>query len=202
MDQEEIKILAAFKNKNAKAFAHIFLLHRKPLVYFADKILGLREEAEDIVSDSLMKLWARHTDFNSFAEIKSWLYITTRNACLDFLKYSKRVSASQNEFSYWAGAHKEEEILHIMYKAELLEELNREIELLPKQCRNIFRLAFFEGLKTNEIAARLGLNDQTVRNQKAKALHVVKTAYFKKNLAVVFVFCFSLNSHLFPALMY
>ena len=123
MDHEELKILTAFKNRDAKAFAYIFRLHRKALVYFAEKLLGIREEAEDIVADSFMKLWAKHGDFDSFPAIKSFLYVTTRNACFDFLKYSKRVSASQKEFSYWAD-NKEEEILHIMFKAELLAELD------------------------------------------------------------------------------
>jgi len=184
MDQEEQKILEAFKQRDAKAFAYIFKLHRKPLVYFAEKLLGIREEAEDIVAGSFMKLWARHSDFDSFPAIKSFLYITTRNACFNFLKYSKRVSASQKEFSYWADK-KEEEILHIMYRAELLAELDKEIELLPPKCRNIFQLAFYEGLSTTEIAAKLGLSNQTVRNQKSKALQVIKTACFKRNLTVV-----------------
>src|SRR5258708_2048152 len=99
MDQEELEILAAFTNRNAKAFAYIFKLHRKALVYFAEKILGVREEAEDIVADSFMKLWAKHADFDSFPAIKSFLYIVARNACFDFLKFSKRVSASQKEYS-------------------------------------------------------------------------------------------------------
>ena len=132
MDQGELNIIAAFKEKDAKAFAYIFKLHRKALVYFAEKILGIREEAEDIVADSFMKLWEKHADFETLAQIKSFLYVVTRNSCLNFLKYSKRVSASQKEFSYWAD-NKEEEILHIMYQAELLREINCEIEILPEK---------------------------------------------------------------------
>ena len=130
-----------------------------------------------------MKLWAKHSDFESLAEIKSFLYVVTRNSCLNFLKYSKRVSASQKEFSYWAEK-KEEEILQIKYRAEVLAELNEEIEMVPQKCRNIFQLAFFEGLNTNEIAGRLGLSDQTVRNQKSKALQIIRTAFFKRNMSI------------------
>ena len=186
MEQGELKIIAAFKQKDAKAFAYIFKLHRKALVYFAEKILGIREEAEDIVADSFIKLWDRHADFGSLPEIKSFLYVVTRNSCFNFLKYSKRVSASQKEYSYWAD-NKEEEILHIMFMAELLAELSREIELLPPKCRYIFQLAFYEGLNTNEIADKLSLSDQTVRNQKSKALHVIRTAFFKRNLVICFL---------------
>jgi len=183
MEQEELKILEAFKERDAKAFEHIFELHRKALVYFAEKILGIREEAEDIAAETFMKLWARHTDFDSFPAIKSFLYVTVRNASLNFLRYSKKVSSSQKEYSYWAD-NKEEEILRIMYKAELLAELDREIELLPGKCQDVFRLSFYEGLGTTEIADKLGLTDQNVRNHKARALQLIRTAFLKRNLTV------------------
>jgi RNA polymerase sigma-70 factor (ECF subfamily) len=173
-------VIRAFTKRDAKAFAFIFRLHRKPLVYFAEKILGIREEAEDIVADSFMKLWAKHADFDSLPEIKSFLYITTRNACLNFLKYSKRVSSLQKEYSYWVD--KEIEILHLMHMAEMLAELKKEVDLLPRKCMNIFRLAFYEGLDTNAIARKLGLSVKTVRNQKAKAVQLIRVSALKKNL--------------------
>jgi len=188
MDHEEIKILEAFKNKDAKAFAYIFRLHRKALVYFAEQILGIREEAEDIVAITFIKLWEKHGDFDSFQALKSFLYVTTRNACIDFLRHSKRAFAAKKDYSYWAE-NKEEEILHIMYDAELLAELDREIELLPKKCREIFKLSFFQGLRTSEIADKLGLSVKTVRNQRAKAVHIIRTAFLKKNLAVGLLIC-------------
>ena len=181
MEQGELKIIAAFKERDAKAFAYIFKLHRKALVYFAEKILGIREEAEDIVADSYMKLWAKHGDFNSLPEIKSFLYVVTRNSCLNFLKYSKRVSALQKEFSYWADK-KEDEILHIMYRAELLHELNSEIEILPPKMREVFELSFFHELPSGDIADRLGLSVKTVRNQKAKAVRLIRTSFLKRKL--------------------
>ncbi|HMK25589.1 MAG TPA: RNA polymerase sigma-70 factor [Chitinophagaceae bacterium] len=199
MVQEEIKIITRFKQRDAKAFAYIFKLHRKALVYFAEKIVGIREEAEDIVADSFMKLWAKHNDFDHLSQIKSFLYVVTRNSCLNFLKYSKRVSASQKEFSYWAN-DKEEEILHIMYRAELLTELNSEIEILPQKMREVFELSFFQELPSGEIANKLGLSVKTVRNQRAKAVHLIKAAFLKRNLAIAFlIFLMYCRSSFIPA---
>jgi RNA polymerase sigma-70 factor (ECF subfamily) len=186
-------LVTAFKRKDPKAFRYIVTLHRKPLVYFAEKIIGIREEAEEIVADSFLKLWYKHADFDSFPAIKNFLYGVTRNACFNFLKRSKRLSASQKEFSYWSD-DKEVEILHIMYDAELLAELDREIQLLPPKCRNIFQLAFYEGLNTNQIAAKLGLTDQNVRNHKARAVEIIKTGLLKRNLALALLFSLMLHS--------
>ena len=191
MDQEEREIVDAFKNRDAKAFAHIFRMNRKPLVYFAEKILGIREEAEDIVADSFMKLWNRHADFENLRAIKSFLYIITRNACLNFLKYSKRISANQKEYSYWAD-NNEAEIVDILFTAELLGDLDKEIEALSPGCRKVFRLSFCDGFNTNEIAAKLGISPQTVRNQKTKAIQFIRTEFFKRHLLDILLVYLSL----------
>jgi len=67
-------------------------------------------------------------------------------------------------------------------EAEMLAELKKEVDLLPRKCMNIFRLAFYEGLDTNAIARKLGLSVKTVRNQKAKAVQLIRVSALKKNL--------------------
>ncbi len=129
-------VIAAFKQKDPKAFAYIIALQRKPLVYFAEKLLGIREEAEEIAAVSFEKLWANHADFDSFRAIISFLYSTTRDSCLDFLKYSEKVSDSQKDFDFWVG--KEQEIIFIMYEAEQLSELCRDKKILPKNSFTLY----------------------------------------------------------------
>jgi len=185
MDQQELKIVAAFKQRDAKAFAYLFKLYYRPLCYFAERLVGSRQEAEDIVADKFMKLWWKHADFDSFASIKAFLYISTRNGCLDFLKHARRQSASQRDYYSWLDS-KEEEILNLMYEAELLQDLVKEIEALPKSSRRIFELSFFDGLDTSEVSKKLGLSVKTVRNEKAKAVHLIKAAFLKKKLLFFF----------------
>lgn len=179
--ENEIDIIAAFKQGDVKALTFFFKLHFRPLVFFAESLLRDKQEAEDIVSEKFMRLWDKHAGFDSFYSIKAFLYISTRNACLDHLKYSQRRSAFKKDYSYWSD-NKEEEILHFMYEAELIEELAKEIEVLPKNCRRIFELSFFDNLNPYEVALRLGLSVKTVRNQKAMAVQLLKTRFLKRNL--------------------
>ena len=121
--------LEAFKKRDAKTLADIFRSQRKALIYFAEKLLGIKEEAENMVEITFMKLWQKHADFDSFPAIKLFLYTTTRNSCLDFLKYSRKTSDLQKDFLYWSG--KEQVILQIVYEAELQSELYGDIKILP-----------------------------------------------------------------------
>lgn len=185
MNQGEQQIIAAFKQRDASAFAYLFKQYYHALCAFADKLVNDRQEAEDIVQDQLMKLWRKHADFDSLASIKSFLYISTRNACFNFLKHSKHVSAAQKELLYLTDS-KELEVVHMMIHSEMLREVVKEIDVLPKAARRVFELSFFNGLDSKEIARELGLSIQTVYNEKARALQFIRTALLKKKLLFAF----------------
>jgi len=176
---------ASFREGNEEALAHFFKLHNKSLCFFANRLVQDAVEAEDIVSDCFLKLWKRHKDFETSSNIKSFLYVSCRNACLDYLKHLKvKSAAQQNYFSQLTQS--EETILYTIMEAEFLEILSQEIELLPEKCREIFKLIYFEGKKTDQIALDLELSVQTVRNQKTRAVELLKTAFFKKGMSTAF----------------
>ncbi|WP_315815641.1 RNA polymerase sigma factor [Paraflavitalea speifideaquila] len=49
----------------------------------------------------------------------------------------------------------------------------------------VFKLYFFDRLTTQEIAAALNISEQTVRNQKTKAVAILKAALLKKDILPV-----------------
>jgi RNA polymerase sigma-70 factor (ECF subfamily) len=53
---------------------------------------------------------------------------------------------------------------------ELEEKLRDAMNALPQQCRTIFQMSRFDGLKYQEIAHQLGISVKTVENQMGKAL--------------------------------
>ena len=180
--QDEQVWAESFRNGEDQALSHFFKLHNKSLCYFANRLVQDVAEAEDIASDCFLKLWKRRRDFETASNIKSFLYISCRNACLDHLKHLKvKSAAQQNYFSQLTQS--EETILYTIMEAEFLEILSGEIELLPEKCREIFKLIYFQGKKTDEIATELDLSVQTVRNQKTRAIELLKTAFLKKGMS-------------------
>ncbi|MCY1383984.1 hypothetical protein D9M69_721730 [compost metagenome] len=69
--------------------------------------------------------------------------------------------------------------------AEYIQQLYVQVQHLPERCREIFNLYFFERQTTKEIAALLNISEQTVRNQKTKAVAILKSALLKKNILPV-----------------
>src|SRR5258708_13374347 len=93
-------LLMEFQKGNDRAFRQVFERYNKQLGYFAEKRIQDREEAEDIVAQTFSILWQKREDFETEEKIRSFLYVTTRNACIDFLRQRQRRQASGKELLY------------------------------------------------------------------------------------------------------
>lgn len=181
-------IIAEFKRGDQPALDYLFRLYYNALCFFAERLIQDRPAAEDIVTDTFMKLWERHTDFETQLNIKAFLYITTRNACLNFLKQVQRHANSKNELAY-LSAQDEDHTLNEIIRTEVLQELYEEIENLPTQCRKIFKMSYQHGLKNHEIAEKLQISPNTVKNQKVRAIQLLRVRLLKRNLFILLLMC-------------
>lgn len=59
---------------------------------------------------------------------------------------------------------------------ELVKEVEIALSSLPERCREIFVMSRIDGLKNKEIAFRLGITEQAVKNQISKALKILRAA--------------------------
>lgn len=182
-------IIAGFQQGSKDAFAEVYNLHYSRLYAFIKKLVDDKEEARDITAETFVKLWKLHANFNTQDNIKAFLYITARNACMDFLRYRQRQMANKQEFNYVllqqennVAATSNDEI-----KTLVLKQIHSEIENLPTQCKRIFKMAWLEGKKNAEIAEQLELTEQTIRNQKARAVKILRLALANYNMEL-FVF--------------
>lgn len=170
-----------FQKGNMDAFAVLYNFYYKPIYFFAKKFVTEHEQARDIVSESFMKLWQKHTNFASLDNVKAFLYVTTRNACMDYLRFEKRVLTGKKEILYTTEEEQRSTDFGII-DAEIIHEIYLQIENLPPQCGEVFTLSFHYNKKTEEIAEILNIAKQTVLNQKAKAVKLLRASLLKRDL--------------------
>jgi RNA polymerase sigma-70 factor (family 1) len=183
------RILEDFRQGDTQALSEVYHIYFRTLCYFADKFIDNKQAAEDIVADSFIKLWEKRNDFENIQTIKSFLFVATRNACLNFLKHEKIETRSHKEIRSLA-IESDDQVINEQIEAAVLHAIYEEVESLPAQCRNIFKLLFYKGMTTAEIAEHLDLSPQTVRNQKTKAIQLLRTALLRKNLPLSAVLFF------------
>ncbi len=177
----EMDIILRLKKGDEKAMAYIFKMYHKSLCYFARQLIHNEEQAEDIVAETFVKLWQRNTDFENLATIRSFMYVTIRNSCSNYLRHIHRKAASHERIL--GSAERDEDYIESrMVKADLLRIILEEVESLPPIRRKIFKMIFVEDLSIFEIATKLNITVDTVRVQKARAIYSIRNVILKKGI--------------------
>jgi RNA polymerase sigma-70 factor (ECF subfamily) len=132
--------------------------------------------------------------------VKAFLYITVRNASLNFLRHLAVRESTQKELLYLGRDREEAFVLNSMIKTEVLKEIYGEIEKFPEKRRHIFKLAYLEGMKNEEIAHKLDISVSTVKTQKARAILALRVHFTDTQLAMLLVVCSKLAAEVVHSL--
>jgi RNA polymerase sigma-70 factor (family 1) len=169
LQNNEDAVMLSFREGNEEAFRLIYDQLVRPLTYFVENIIHSQTDAEDIVANAFYKLYHARTGLRSYEHVKRWMYVIVRNEAIDYLRARTRARENQHDIAYLESGLVEM-IETERIKANLLQDMYKEIEKLPKQRKTILRLYFFEQKSTTEIAEQLALSPQTVLNHKTKAI--------------------------------
>jgi RNA polymerase sigma-70 factor (ECF subfamily) len=157
--------------KNMGDFKILFNNYYTPLCIFAEKYMENKDDATDIVQDTFIKFWQKKDNFQHINQIKTFLYTTTRNHCLNELEhrrivenYSTIQKKKQSE-SFFNDHIIEEESYRIIIQA---------INKLPPQTAKVMMLAL-NGKGNKEIAKILSLSEGTVHTHKKIAYKHLRT---------------------------
>jgi RNA polymerase sigma-70 factor (ECF subfamily) len=163
------------------AFKDIFMDFFVSQVNFARKITGNEEDAKDIVQEIFLKIWNSNADFPNEIAFKSYLYISTRNACIDHLRRKRNIPAEID-----VAVNLEEEANEAM-KEEAFRLLDTAIETLPPQTKKIIKLTL-SGRSINEIADNLKITVNTVKTLKLRAYKTLRDKFGDMFILLVFPF--------------
>jgi RNA polymerase sigma-70 factor (ECF subfamily) len=168
----ESEILHQLALGDSNAFTIVYRQYYQRIFYYARTFLPDKEDAEDITADTFVKLWNRRAYFQSMPAINSFLHITARNSCLDFLRHNKVKAEKQEELI------RQIELLdrsHLQQtRDELLKLVQKEVSKMSARMKQIYHLSYNEGLSPAEIAEQLNISVQTVSNQKTTVIKNLK----------------------------
>lgn len=164
-------------------FEVLFNKYYAGLCFYAYKFVQNKEAAKDLVQDVFVKSWDKRNDFNTELSIKNFLYISLRNSSLNYLRHSV-VEKKFIELSD-IDARENEKGLSNLIKAEVVMSLRAAVDKLPEGCRMVLKLAYFEGLKNDEIAAELGISVNTVKTQRQRAMKLMRLSLSTPTYAIL-----------------
>ena len=143
----------------------------------ADGLLGDLPVAEGIVTELFDLLWKKRQDFETLQNLKAFLYLSTRNACLNYLRKSQRDSQAKSGLRRYLDSDHEGFVLNEIIPEEVLQQIHAAVESLPYQCRQVFKMCYLEGLSNSEVAERFRLSVHTIKNHKVRAIGLLRLKF-------------------------
>lgn len=137
-------------------------------------------EAEDVVQETMVKVWSRHEQWEQIESIEAFCLTICRNLALD--KTRKMASTEQ---SLDADEHNPPDYSHTANPEELviqqdrIQLVRRIIENLPEKQRSVMQLRDFEGKSYKEIAAIMGISEEQVKINIFRARQTIKQKYIQ-----------------------
>jgi RNA polymerase sigma-70 factor (family 1) len=176
-------LVSSFNKNHPDAFASVFNSYYESLCRFAQQYVHDHNDSEDVVQDVFTRLWANDFVVNANSNIKSFLYTAVKNSCIDFLR-KRKTEASRNQILEYKS-QQDEYFFGQVWRAEVLQEIVAEIDMLPDQCRTIFQKLYFEDLSPKDVASQLSISEATVRSQKRHAISLLKRKLFPGSIFTV-----------------
>ncbi|WP_065219860.1 MULTISPECIES: RNA polymerase sigma-70 factor [Butyricimonas] len=169
-EREEIEWLRELKAGNDGAYKVLFGKFYAPLCAFASGFVNDTAVAEDIVQEIFFKLYTDKPTFEAVVALKSYLYLVTKNHCLNYLKH---VRIEQEYISSMDEKEQTTFFFNQIVEQELLMLLTEAIEDLPEQTGKVFQLVM-EGFDNAEIAEKLNLSIDSVKSHKKRGKQFLK----------------------------
>ena len=148
-----------------------YITHRDELLAFASSRLGDSRLAEDIVQDVFLRLLSTDKMITEVT-LPALVYTITRNLINDY--YRRHTNYEQYEH-YIKGVCSEVTTSESVFSAfEIMERLERGLVRLPENCREIYRLHIYGGMKVGEISRELGEGYKSVEHRLGTARKVMR----------------------------
>jgi RNA polymerase sigma-70 factor (family 1) len=157
-----------------KAFRQLFDIYYDPLVHYASYIIGNSSLAEEIVSEVFISLWKNRSKLTEIHELKKYLYTSTKNKAIDYIRHAKSlsfISLNKMEFKECIEFETPEDKC---IEKEIRTKLGDTILKLPEKCRMVYQLVKEEQMKYQEVAELLDISPKTVENQMIIAMKRIR----------------------------
>lgn len=144
------------------SFKNDILPLKDRLFRLALRITLSREEAEDIVQETLIRIWNKRDEWHEIENMESFLMTICRNISLDLLekKESRNVSLDEEIHDMADNSLSPDDLL---MRQQQYQRIEKAIEELPEKQRTVVQLRDIEGKNYQEIADIMGLTLSDVK---------------------------------------
>ncbi len=177
LNNKDQNFLALLVAGDTEAFEKVYIDYWDVLFKFALQFTKNMDDAKEIVQQVIVSILNLKECPQLKSSLNTYFYFSVRNTAFKLLEKTKRKESLHESYTTYYGMGNTVQ-MHSKYDTEILDSRFKKVtRQLPGKVREIFELSREENLSSKEIAERLGLSDQTVRNQISKALKIFRLSF-------------------------
>lgn len=180
MKEQDLELLQAVNDEDARAFKLLFDRHWKRIYHLALRKLPTDEDASDITQEVFYIIWRNRGYLDVTNNFGAYLNSMLRHKIYDFYAHKNKlpvfIPLDEHE-DYWDKKFQNSEYEDY---TELNQLINQEIHAMPERMREVFILSRYDNLTAQQISEKLNISVQTVRNQISNALKRLKSRFGDK----------------------
>jgi len=169
-------------HNNEDSYKQLFQLLFTSLFRLSFAMLKNREQAEEIASDVMFRLWQNRIELSEIDNIKVYALTIARNMSLNLLKVNRRVKIISVDDIHLEKTDTDLAPDQILINHQTQQLLLESILALPTRCKIVFKLIKEEGLSYKEVAEVLHISPKTVDAHLVTAMKKLSEALKLKNV--------------------
>lgn len=180
------KLILRFQDGDINAYNELVKRYKDRLLNFVFRYFNNREQAEDVVQETLIKLYTHASYYKNIAKFSTWIFTIAKNNALTELRKNKRKQTD----SLWTDDGKvidinsKDQSLDVKVQNEIaIDQLNKFLDEIPDNFRIAVVLRDFQELSYDEISKILEIPIGTIKSRinRGRIQLAEKMKHFKEN---------------------
>jgi RNA polymerase sigma-70 factor (family 1) len=165
---DEQELLRRLKSGDHTAFEKVFHLYKNQVANNALRLLRSADLAQELVQELFVKLWDQRSKIDVELPLGAYLYRISGNLAKDYFRRAAREMKRDGYLSYISpGAY--EPVEKTLFNKETRIALEKALQKLPQQQKQVFTLCKIEEKSYQEVAEMLNISVGTVNNHLTRA---------------------------------
>ena len=169
---------------DAEAFAALYDRHGRAAYSLAYRIMGEKQEAEDVVQEAFIKVWRSAGSFRvGRGSVRTWILSIVHNRGIDQLRSLASRRRTQEKVEASAQRSQPSNAFSEAWRNLQREQVREALGSLPPEQLKILELAYFSGYTHTEIADQLELPLGTVKGRMRLGLKKLRDHFGARGMA-------------------
>ena len=170
---------------DAEAFAALYDRHGRMAYSLAYRMVGEKQEAEDVVQEAFIKVWRSSGGYRvGRGSVRTWILSIVRNGGIDHIRSRASRGRMQDKVEASAPESEPSEAFAEAWRNTQQGRVREALKALPQEQLKILELAYFSGYTHVEIAELLGVPLGTVKGRMRAGLKKMRAYFGSQGVAV------------------